>query len=154
MHSVEEIVKEIQYVLAPAVMVSSSALLLLSFHNKFSSLASRFRALKQELRLLREKREKTDYEKARLKTLEVQVEHLMKRATLVKNSILQTYLAIICFAGTSVLIFLNAFVFANGLFYLIIAAFILGMVLLLAVSVSMIRETVIFYRVISFEKES
>ena len=49
---ITEIVQEIQYVLSPAVMVSSSALLLLGLQNKFSSLANRFRALNQEKRVL------------------------------------------------------------------------------------------------------
>jgi len=40
--TVAEIVQKIQYMIAPAVMVSSSALLLLGFNNKFSNLANRF----------------------------------------------------------------------------------------------------------------
>ena len=50
---VAKIVEEIHLVLAPAVMISSSALLLLGFQTKFSNLASRFRTLNYELRELK-----------------------------------------------------------------------------------------------------
>ena len=148
-----ELVRTIQYVLAPAVMVSSSALLLLGFQTKFSNLANRFRALNQEKRLLSERSDRSPSEEARFRSLGKQVEQLMRRATLVKRAILLTYGAIVCFAGTSVFIFLNVYT-SFQLYHLIIAVFIFGFFLSLAAAVFMIQETSLFYRIIRLEKSS
>lgn len=147
-----KIIQEIQYVIAPAVMVSSSALLLLGFHNKFSNLANRFRALNHEKRLLSQKTAKDGAETARLHNLSEQVEQLMKRAVYVKNAILFVYFGIVCFAGTSFLIFLNVYL-PFQLYHLTISVFLAGFVFLLASSVQMILETSLFYKIISLEKK-
>lgn len=147
------IIQEIQYAIAPAVMVSSSALLLLGFQNKFSNLASRFRALNQEKRNLLHKAERSAAEEARLGNLTQQVEQLARRAKHVKNAIIFTYLGILCFVGTSMLIFADGYV-ALQLYHLTIGIFILGFVLLLASSMEMITETRLFYEIISLEKKT
>ena len=149
--NIAEIVQKIQYMIAPAVMVSSSALLLLGFHNKFSNLASRFRVLNQEKRLLSQKAHKEETEAARLNSLVVQVDQLMKRASYVKNAILFTYLAIICFVSTSILIFLNVYVsfqLNNAIAVVILA----GFLALVTTSIFMVLETTLFYQVIVIEK--
>ena len=150
---ITKIVQEIQYVLAPAVMVSSSALLLLGFQNKFSNLANRFRSLNHERRLLSLKPNRDSIEEGRLKSLSEQVEHLAKRAGYVKNAILFAYSAIVCFLITSVLIFLNIYVAFHS-FLWAICVFVLGLLLLLVGSCLMILETRILYKVITLEKES
>ena len=163
--SVAEIVQKIQYMIAPAVMVSSSALLLLGFHNKFSNLASRFRVLNQEKRLLSQKVHHETAEALRLKSLVEQVDQLMKRASLVKNSILFTYLAIICFVSTSIFIFLNVYVTFQlntaiavvtpfQLNYAIAVVILAGFLSLVAACTFMILETMLFYRVIAIEKKT
>ena len=149
---IEAIVKEVQYVIAPAVMVSSSALLLLGFQTKFSNLASRFRALNQERRLLDRKANKDENEQTRLKSLTEQVEQLMRRASFVKNAILSTYFAIISFVGTSILIFLNAHT-SNRFHELLIAVFLLGFLSLVLTCVLMMLETGLFFKVIAVEKK-
>jgi len=150
--NVAEIVQKIQYMIAPAVMVSSSALLLLGFQNKFSNLANRFRVLNQEKRGLSQKSHKEELEILRLNSLTLQVDHLMKRASYVKNAILFTYLAIICFLGASILVFLNVYVSFQlnyGIAYVILA----GFLSLIATSVFMLLETWIFYGIIALEKK-
>ena len=149
---IEAIVKEVQYVIAPAVMVSSSALMLLGFQTKFSNLASRFRALNQERRLLDRKADKDEVERMRLKSLTEQVEQLMRRASFVKNAILSTYFAIISFVGTSILIFLNAHT-SNRFHELLIAVFLLGFLSLVLTCVLMMLETSLFFKVIAVEKK-
>src|SRR3989338_954931 len=101
------LVQQIQYMLAPAIMVSSSALLLLGYQNKFSALFNRFRSLNQERRLLVQKIKRESAEEDRLGNLKAQLGRLFKRATNVKNAIVLTYSAIICFLATSVFLFLN-----------------------------------------------
>ena len=150
--NVAEIVQKIQYMIAPAVMVSSSALLLLGFHNKFSNLANRFRVLNQEKRLLSQKVHKETTESTRLSSLVEQVDQLMKRASYVKNAILLTYIAIICFVSTSILIFLNVYV-AFHLNTAIAVMILAGFLALVATSIFMVLETLLFYRVIALEKK-
>ncbi len=148
-----KIVQEIQYLVAPAVMVSSSALLLLGFQNKFSALANRFRVLNHEKRLLVQKPSKEKTEEIRLGNLIDQIEHLMKRAKLVKDAILFTYLAIVAFVGTSILIFLNA----NASFDVhrwIVAVFVVGFFSLMLSSVCIILETRLFHKVMLIEKQA
>ena len=150
---ISSVIQEIQYVLAPAIMVSSSALLLLGFQNKFSNLANRFRALNQEKRLLSQKAERGAGEETRLRNLTVQIGHLMRRAACVKSAIIFAYSGIICFTGTSVLIFLNVHA-SLQLFMWIIAIFMVGLLFILLSSVLMIIETKLFYRVIAMEHRS
>ena len=150
---ITKIVQEIQYVLSPAVMVSSSALLLLGFQNKFSNLASRFRALNHEKRVLSQKDRRDASEEDRLINLNSQIHNLMRRASYVKNAIVLTYLAIVSFAGTSVLIFLNIYSLFQ-LTHLMIIWFLLGLLLIFVSAILMILETNLFYKVISLERRS
>ena len=146
------VIQVIQYAIAPAVMVSSSALLLLGFQNKFSNLANRFRALNQEKRFLSQKTQRDPAEEARLGNLTEQVDQLVRRASCVKNAILLTYAGIICFVSTSILIFVSN-TSSSQLYRLTIGVFLLGFIFLLAASVQMILETRLFYKVISLEKK-
>lgn len=145
--------QEIQSVLAPAIMVSSSALLLLGLQNKFSNLANRFRALNHEKRQLSVKSERAIEEDLRLLNLEAQVKHLMERATHVRNAILFAYCAIVSFMLTSVLIFFNVYA-GFTLWDIIISVFHAGLLLVLGSAVFMIAETLLFYKVISLERNS
>ena len=150
---IELVVKEIQYVVAPAVMTSGSALLLLGFQNKFSSLANRFRSLNQERRELAKKTALQDWESERLKNLSQQVEHLLARATHVKNAILMTYGAIALFLLTSVLIFFNA----RGAYSIspyVVAVFLAGLLLELVASLVMMREVALAFKIVHLESGS
>lgn len=150
---IDLLVREIQYVVAPAVMTSGSALLLLGFQNKFSSLANRFRALNSERRELLKKASLEPREKERCDNLTQQVAHLLARATHVKNAILMTYAAIALFLLTSVLIFFNARG-AFGLSTLVVGVFLLGLMLELLASVVMMREVGLAFKVVDLEARS
>ncbi|MBI4971816.1 MAG: DUF2721 domain-containing protein [Candidatus Omnitrophica bacterium] len=150
---ISKAIQEIQYVLAPAIMVSSAALLMLGFQNKFSNLASRFRLLNQEKRQLSHKPNRTEQEQVRLGNLEDQVGHLFRRAAKVKNAILLTYGAIACFMGASILISLNIHS-AWQLYYAIVTAFLTGLFFIFTASIIMISETRLFFHVIHLEKKS
>ncbi len=145
-----EIIKAIQYVLAPAIMVSAAALLTLGFQNKSSNLASRFRLLNSEKRLLDLKEKRAGYEDARLNSLEQQIDFLVRRAFLIRNAILLGYSSIIAFMTTSILLFVNLY-YAHSLYPVIIGVFILALFMLLTAAFFMILETVLFYRIIRLE---
>ena len=146
-----QIIHQIQSIVAPAVMISSSALMLLGFNAKFSNLANRFRSLCQEEELLAGKETKNPGDERRLANLKEQVEALFRRADCLKNSILLTYVAILCFTGTSILILINIY-FSLELYYSIILAFALGLVCLMVMGVLMFLETRLFYAVLKLEK--
>jgi len=148
-----KILQEIQYMVAPAIMVSSAALLLLGFQNKFSTLANRFRALNQERRFLSLKNSKTKEEAERLANLSEQVHHLHERATCVKNAILLVYAAIACFVSTSICVFISVHTVFQ-LFYAVILLFLLGFILILISSFIMIKEILLAFKIVTLEKKS
>ena len=145
-----KIVQEIQCVLAPAVMISSSALLLLGFQNKFSNLANRFRSLNYERRALSQKPDRSNIESERLGNLKEQLDHLIQRATHVKNAILLTYIAIMCFVVTSIFLFLYIYTRFQSL-HLTIAFFLIGVLLVFVVSVFMMIEVALSFKVLDLE---
>lgn len=147
---ISETIKAIQYVVAPAVMVSSSALLLLGFQTKFSNLASRFRLLNNEKRLLVQKTVLAAFEEDRLQNLERQLEQLMRRAFFIRNAILAAYSGIVGFSVSSVLIFADLYL-AGSFHPWIVGVFMLGFACVLAACVFMIVETQVFYRVMRLE---
>lgn len=150
---ISEAVKHIQNGLAPAVMVSSSALLLLGYQNKFSNLANRFRALNDEKRRLRQKENRASSEETRLTNISKQVDYFMRRATLVKNAILCMYFSILCFTGTSIVIFLNYYIQGN-FWWIGNLIFLTGFMFVALSAVSIIQETQLFYKVMKLEHKS
>lgn len=150
--NLSQLVQEIQYILAPAVMISSSALLLLGFHTKFSNLAGRFRAVNHEWRQLKAKEEHSADDTIRLMSLENQKDFLFRRVFYVQKAILMNYGAIACFCGTSLMILLNLYTPLN-LYVFIVCAFAAGLLLLLLTAGVMSLETMLFYRVMKLEKQ-
>ena len=147
------IVQEIQLILAPAVMISSSALLLLGFQNKFSSLASRFRVLNHEKRGLNQNPHRDEAETERLRNLESQITHLVRRASHVKNVVLLSYAPIVCFVLTSVTIFLGVYT-DYRLFPLIIGFFLIGFLLILVAALTEMVEVALAFKVVDLESRS
>ena len=146
-------IQEIQYVVAPAVMVSSTALLLLGLQTKFSNLASRFRALHHERRVLWLKAVRDEAEHSWLRNVQAQVEQLMRRASCVKRAILLSYAAIVCFTGTSVLLLCDVYVsFQGG--RIALAVFLLGLCCVLLSALVMMFETSLFHQVLTLESAS
>lgn len=83
------VIQIIQLILAPAVMINACGLLLLATSNKYSSVLNRIRLLNDEKRKLSKKAgEKNFEEMQRLESLARQIEHLMARAKLVRNSVM------------------------------------------------------------------
>ena len=146
-------VQVIQTTLAPAVMISSSALLLLGFQNKFSALFDRFRILNEEKRELKRKPRRDDFEEDRLQNIEEQLNRLMRRAKHVKNAILCTYSAMIAFLATSFFLFWSNYAQYN-FNYVALTFFGIGLVLVILAAVSIIIEVTISYNILTIEKKS
>lgn len=139
----------IQYSLAPGVMISSSALFLLSLQNRFSNLFSRFRVLNHERRVL----EKSGSEKERLHNLIEQLDRLILRTGCVKSAILCLYLAVASFVGTVLSLFLEHFsrLPAAGI---AATAFLSGVLLILVAVIFMIREITLASHILLLERRT
>lgn len=148
-----KIIQNIQYILAPAIMISSASLLLLGFQNKFSALFNRFRSLNEEKRHLKKKMSRDAVEIERLENLEQQLTGLLFRARCVKNAILGAYFAIIAFLATSFFIFLGIY-FAVRLEVLMICCFTVGLGFLFISSVLIVTEVSVAYRILKLERKS
>lgn len=143
----------IQLSLTPGIMISSSALFLLGLQTRFSNLFSRFRVLNQERRTLEQAPSRVPKDNERLQNLILQLDRLMKRVHAVKNAILFFYSGILCFIGTSLLLFfahssahipakINLFVFFAGMLLIFIAC------------LFMIWEIVLAFHILRLERRS
>lgn len=151
--NLSKVVQEIQYVLAPAVMISSVALLLLGFQNRFSGLTNRFRALTHEKRMLLGETNRTKSQTARLESLVQQIHGLSQRVTHLKNAILLSYVAIVCFILTSILLFIKIYVGIET-FAVTVTFFLFGLLLILVDCVLMMIEISLAFHIVTIEQKS
>ena len=116
----------IQAMLSPAVMISCSALLLLTLTPKLGRVIDRIRLLNQEKTSIAKKKALMDVDRERLHSIEHQIEMLFFRAQLLKRSSGATLLAILFFVVTSAMI---GFAYVSGLHLvtLTLIAFMTGM---------------------------
>jgi hypothetical protein len=121
----------IQSILAPAIMISSCGLIMLGLNNKYSSVIARIRLLNNERRkliaILASENNLEYHDNIRLRSLQTQLNQLLKRCELVRNSVTSIASAIGLFVFTSLLLALSYFTKSDifDLFALII--FLLGM---------------------------
>jgi hypothetical protein len=147
-------VQIIQLMLAPGLMISACGLLLLSINNKYSTVVNRIRLLNEEKRKLMAAiglRELTTDDNVRLESIAIQIEDLVLRAKLVRNSVLADEIAIILFVLTSLLIGVSSFLSLGKLNFPIIAVFLLGMLFVLIGTVYAGMETRKGYNIILYE---
>lgn len=151
----EFIVKMIQFMLAPAVMISACGLLLLGINNRYSSIANRIRLLNDERRRLilkiKDGKDLDFIESNRLGSLKKQLEHLFFRLGLVKNCVICYSSGIFLFILTSFLIGLD-FIFdlRSGMIFMMIA-FISGMIIVGVGILFALREIIMGHKIIEIE---
>ncbi|MGA2460061.1 MAG: DUF2721 domain-containing protein [Candidatus Bathyarchaeia archaeon] len=142
--------------LAPAVMITGVALLLLTLNTRHSSIVNRIRLLDDEKRTLgkklRKERKLDDTENERLRSIETQLNLLLPRLAYVRNGMLCHMLSVLFFVLTSFSISLGYFSVAPNLTQTLInATFIGGMLLVLCGVAFLSVEIYISYRVILIE---
>lgn len=98
---VAQVAQAINGILAPAVMTSASALIILALQGKYSQLIDRLRLLNEERRRLKNTENPS---KQRLSNVVDQIEAILLRAKMVRNSIVSLYLAISLFVLSSIVI--------------------------------------------------
>jgi len=144
----------IQLMLAPAVMISACGLLLLSINNKYSLVVNRIRLLNDEKRKLLitvgDSMPSTE-DNVRLESIANQIQFLVIRSRLVKNSVLSFITGIALFVLTSLFIGILSFIAISQMNYLIIISFLLGMVAVFIGTVFMGLETKKGFEIILFE---
>jgi hypothetical protein len=146
------VIQIIQLILAPAVMINACGLLLLATSNKYSSVLNRIRLLNDEKRkLIRKAGDKNFDETQRLESLSRQIERLMVRAKLVRNSVMCYTGAIALFIVTSLLIGLSFLIHGFQSDSAIMIAFLVGMVVILAGVVFAFLDAKRGYEIVRFD---
>ena len=148
------VIQVIQLILAPGVMISACGLLLLGINNKFTSVLNRIRALTEEKRKLMlnaAEREFHPIENQRIESIARQVKGLLVRAQIIRNSIFCYLLAIGLFVITSLCIGIDFFIPFQQTRYLILAAFLSGMVSVFIAVVFGVLDTLKGFRIVKFE---
>ena len=88
----QTLIKIIQLMLAPAVMINACGLLLLGINNKYSAMMSRIRVLNEEKRRymgkIKDSKEIDYFETTRFQSIAKQIKVLQNRLKLIRNSIL------------------------------------------------------------------
>jgi hypothetical protein len=130
-----DVVLTIQAILAPALGISATGLLLLGLSNRYSSMINRIRLLNAEKRkymnVIVEKGELPYTENIRLMSIINQIKDLLFRSKLTRNSILCIQTSIILFVLTSVSIGLNVYISSTVFENIALIMFLVGMIFVL-----------------------
>lgn len=140
--------------LAPGLMISACALLLLGMNNKYSLVVNRMRLLNEEKRKFSIKAGERDFafhEEVRVKSIAVQLEKLHQRVRLVRNAVVGYVLAIALFVATSFSIGIGFFYNNFLLQSFVLVFFILGMIALFGGVIFAGIETIRGYQIVSYE---
>jgi len=127
------VIQIIQLILAPAVMINACGLLLLATSSKYSSVMGTIRILNEEKRRLFKKAGEKNFEELlRLESLSKQIDRLIVRAKLVRDSVMCYTGAIALFILTSLLIGMGFLIHGFESESAIIVAFLSGVIAVLA----------------------
>lgn len=147
----------IQLMLAPAVMINACGLLILGINNKYSIVVNRIRLLNEEKRRLTLKAGDRDFtleENIRLESIAHQLNDLVFRVRIVRNVVLSYTSAVALFVLTSLLIALDFYNKSLNLQGFIIAAFLVGMIVVFVGVGFAFFETKKGYDIIQYEVKS
>lgn len=124
-------VQIIQLMVAPAVMISACGLLLLGMNNRYSLVVNRIRLLNEEkcrlMNKIGEQQSSTD-DNIRLESIATQLNALVFRVKLVRNAVLSYTSGVALFVITSLLFGISSFLALGKLNYIILLAFLMGMI--------------------------
>ncbi len=124
------VTRVIQLILAPAVMINATGLLLLTVSNKYSVILNRIRNLTEERRRLQHRSSETDFiplDRMRVDSIHRQLARLTERARFVRNANVCYFSAIGIFVGVSLLLGLGFTVPHVDLQPYLVLFFLLGM---------------------------
>lgn len=148
------VIQAIQLMLAPAVMINGCGLLLLSISNKFSSVVNRVRLLNEERRKLSARASDPNFggqENQRLESIARQLDRLLRRAWMVRNSLMCYSIAVALFVLTSLLIGFDYFVVVIQLKSVIIVSFMAGLVIFFLGVIFAALDTLKGYEIVKYD---
>jgi hypothetical protein len=148
------VIQVIQLILAPGVMINACGLLLLGINNKFTSCLNRIRALTEEKRKLMfnaSQREFLPIENQRIVSVARQIEGLLSRARLIRNSIFCYLLAVGLFVSTSLCIGIEYFTSFSQFRFIILGTFLSGMIVVFVGVIFGVLDTMRGYNIVKFE---
>ncbi len=148
------VIQAIQLMLAPAVMISACGLLMLGISNKFSSVVNRVRLLNEEKRKLFARASDPNFgaqETQRLESIARQLDRLLRRAWLVRNSLLCYTIGVALFVLTSLFIGLDYFVLVRQMRAIIIGSFMAGLVIFFLGVLFAAFDTLMGYDIVKFD---
>jgi len=155
MHTIPFATQTIQSILAPAVMVSASALFLLGLNARYVALITRIRLLNDERRLLvfklKQQTELPPHEHDRFLSIEHQLIVLRRMTWHIRNSILCQVLAAILFVLTSCAIGIHCIISISIAEVIAIYLFMLGLILSLSGVIFLGIDILKSYRLIGLE---
>lgn len=147
----------IQLILAPAVMINATGLLLLTVSNKYTALLNRIRSLNEEKRRLAKRAAEPEFsmlENQRLESVIRQVHALTDRMILARNANVCYFTAIGIFIGTSLFLGLDLILPFINLQPVLLAIFLLGMAVDLAGVAFSALDSIRAANIVRFEVES
>jgi hypothetical protein len=129
------IIEAIQLIIAPAVMINASGLLLLDISNQYTVILTRVRTLNEERRRMALRlgaQTSTPDETVRLESVARQIDRLLVRARYARNAVMSYPTGVGLFILTSLLIGADFFSGTFELRYAILAVFLAGILAMMA----------------------
>lgn len=148
------IIQLIQFMLAPAVMISACGLLLLGINNKYSIVVNRIRLLNEERRKYKLKIGEDNFkteDNVRLESITTQLELLVYRVRLVRNAVLSYTVAVAFFILSSLLIGVAFFTKRIDFDVTILTTFLIGMIAVFSGIMFTMYETKRGYEIVKYE---
>jgi ABC-type multidrug transport system fused ATPase/permease subunit len=144
---IQELMNMLQATIGSAVMISSSALLCLIIQTRYGRVVDRIRQLIYEQRSLQQEESERsnrgseiDLTQERLKTIDIQIELLLKRGSKLRWALSLTFSAVFSFVFTSFLIMIGSLVNQAMVISLVAVTFFFGMFFLLLGAITTVNE--------------
>lgn len=137
-------------IVAPAIMISASALMVLALHAKYSQLIDRLRKLNDERRKLSCGQDQTAQDQ-RLSNVVEQIRVILMRGRFIRNSIMSLYTAISLFVLSSIVIGSRITLNINIPVASSVVIFMFGMICVLTGTIYAIRDISLAYKIAQLE---
>lgn len=147
------IVKVIQAMLAPGIMISACGLLILGMNNKYSIVVNRIRLLNDEKRKILHLDKRMENDIRRENIIRVQIDRLNERVRIVRNAVFAYSFAVACFIISSLCIGINLYTQSDEVEVLILIFFLTGMLTVFIGVVLAANESLKGYKIVRIEIE-
>lgn len=147
------IVKVIQAMLAPGLMISACGLLILGMNNKYSIVVNRIRLLNDENRKIHHLENEKEDDVKREKNIRVQIDKLNDRVRIVRDAVFAYSFAVACFIIASLSIGINLFAKSSVVEFFSLIFFLIGMLTVLIGVIFAAKESLKGYKIVRIEIE-